>query len=41
MRLLMMPLISLVAVSSLAPASAFAVDWTKSVDSGGSTPLSL
>lgn len=33
MRLLMMLLISLGVLSSLAPASAFAVDWTKSVDS--------
>ena len=33
MRLLMMLLISLVAVSSLAPTSVFAVDWTKSVNS--------
>ncbi|MBX5135253.1 MULTISPECIES: hypothetical protein [Rhizobium] len=33
MRLLMMLLISLGVLSGLAPASAFAVDWTKSVDS--------
>ena len=33
MRPLMMLLISLVAVSGLAPASASAVDWTKSVKS--------
>ncbi|MBY5559830.1 hypothetical protein [Rhizobium leguminosarum] len=34
MRLMMMLLISLAAVPGLAPASALAVDWTKSVDSG-------
>ncbi|MBX4998484.1 hypothetical protein [Rhizobium lentis] len=34
MRLMMVLLISLVAVPGLAPASAFAVDWTKPIDSG-------
>ncbi|MBX4987101.1 hypothetical protein [Rhizobium lentis] len=34
MRLMMVLLILLVAVPGLAPASAFAVDWTKPIDSG-------
>ncbi|MBX4889336.1 MULTISPECIES: hypothetical protein [Rhizobium] len=33
MRLLMMLLISLLAVTGLAPAAAFAVDWTKPIQS--------